>query len=88
MINVRDLDTELGFWAFFYGLIGLSWLLLIAMAVEDFSSVSTLVEALCVSTQTTSAWELTGMWGLMMLAMMLPTFRAHAAVHADIRRKS
>lgn len=88
MINVRDLDTGLGFWAAFYGLIGISWLLLIAMAVEDFSSVSTLVEALCVSTQTTSAWELTGMWGLMMLAMMLPTFRAHAAVHADIRRKS
>ena len=32
MINVRDLDTELVFWAVFYGLIGVSWLLLIAMA--------------------------------------------------------
>ena len=84
----RQLSADTLFWVVFYALIGFSWLVLFAMALDDFSSVSTLIDALCVSTAEASVWELMGMWGLMMLAMMLPTFRAHAKVHQDIRHKS
>lgn len=84
----RQLSADTLFWVVFYALIGFSWLVLFAMALDDFSSVSTLIDALCVSTAEASVWELMGMWGLMMLAMMLPTFRAHAKVHQEIRHKS
>ena len=40
-----------------------------------------------VSAAEASLGELMVMWGLMVLAMMLPTFHAHARVHQDIRSK-
>ena len=84
----RQAGSDTFFWMVFYGLIALSWLILVVMAVDEFSSISTLIDAICVSTTQATVWELMGMWGLMMLAMMLPTFRAHARVHQDIRCKN
>lgn len=84
----RQSVSDTFFWATFYGLIVLSWLVLFVMAIDEFSSISTLVDAICVSTTEASLSELMGMWGLMMLAMMLPTFRAHARVHHDIHSKN
>ena len=84
----RQSVSDTFFWIVFYGLIAVSWLILVAMAIDDFSSISTLIDAICVSTTQATVGELIGMWGLMMLAMMLPTFRAHARVHQDIRCKN
>ena len=75
------------FWSVFYGLVGLSWLILIASELDGLSSFSTLIDSICVSAAEASLGELMVMWGLMVLAMMLPTFHAHARVHQDIRSK-
>jgi predicted metal-binding membrane protein len=83
----RQAVSDIYFWVVFYGLIALSWLTLLVMAIDEFSSISTLIDAICVSTTEATVWELMAMWGLMMLAMMLPTFRAHARVHQDIHCK-
>ena len=75
------------FWGVFYGLVGLSWLILIASELDGLSSFSTLIDSICVSAAEASLGDLMVMWGLMVLAMMLPTFHAHARVHQDIRSK-
>ena len=75
------------FWIVFYGLVGLSWLILIANGMDGLSSFSTLIDSICVSAAEASLRELAVMWGLMVLAMMLPTFHAHARIHQDIRSK-
>ena len=75
------------FWIVFYGLIGLSWLMLIAGEMDGSSSFSTLIDSICISAAEAGFWELMVMWGLMVLAMMLPTFHAHVRVHQDIRSK-
>lgn len=84
----RQAVSDTFFWIVFYGLVVLSWLILIAMAIDEFSSLSTLIDTICVSTSEATVWELMAMWGLMMLAMMLPTFRVHAQVHQNIRYKN
>ena len=37
------------FWSVFYGLVGLSWLILIASELDGLSSFSTLIDSICVS---------------------------------------
>ena len=67
----RQSVSDTFFWIVFYGLIAVSWLILVAMAIDDFSSISTLIDAICVSTTQATVGELIGMWGLMMLPLII-----------------
>ncbi|MEL0224023.1 MAG: DUF2182 domain-containing protein, partial [Gammaproteobacteria bacterium] len=48
----------------------------------------TFIKELCLSASEASISQLAGMWGLMIGAMMLPSFYNFTVVHQDIRRDS
>ncbi|MBU26276.1 MAG: metal-binding protein [Gammaproteobacteria bacterium] len=74
------------FWILFYGGICSSWLLLFVMSGADKGSSFDFIKDLCLSASKASISQLMGMWGLMIGAMMLPSFYNFVVVHQDIRR--
>lgn len=76
------------FWVFFYGSIFSSWLVLFVMSATGEVSNFTFIKELCLSASEASISQLAGMWGLMIGAMMLPSFYNFTVVHQDIRRDS
>ena len=74
------------FWILFYGSICLSWLLLFVMSSTDQVPSLAFIKDFCVSASDASIFQLTGMWSLMVGAMMLPSFYNFVVVHQDIRR--
>ena len=74
------------FWILFYGIICSSWLLLFVMSATDKVPGLTFIKDFCVSASEASIFQLTGMWSLMIGAMMLPSFYNFVVVHQDIRR--
>ena len=74
------------FWILFYGIICSSWLLLFVMSATDKVPGLTFIKDFCISASDASIFQLTGMWSLMIGAMMLPSFYNFVVVHQDIRR--
>ena len=74
------------FWILFYGSICSSWLLLFIMSSADSASSLAFIKDFCISVSEASIFQLTGMWSLMIGAMMLPSFYNFVVAHQDIRR--
>ncbi len=74
------------FWILFYGIICSSWILLFVMSATDKAPGLTFIKDFCISASEASTFQLTGMWSLMIGAMMLPSFYNFVVVHQDIRR--
>ena len=76
------------FWILFYGIICSSWILLFVMSATDLAPGLMFIKDFCISASEAPTFQLTGMWSLMIGAMMLPSFYNFTVVHQDIRRDS
>ena len=79
------------FWVFFYGMVVMAWWLLVAMAADmpgfgvmHFTAPQ-LWEALCLSAAEADPLALFGMWAVMSVAMMFPTFVPSLRTYLDLR---
>ena len=79
------------FWVFFYGSVLVAWWLLVAMAADmpgfgimHFTAPQ-LWEALCLSAAEADPFALFGMWAVMSVAMMFPTFVPSLRTYLDLR---